>query len=83
MRRVGIDTLPTRRVTKWMDLEIPYRPAPLSKPKSKFHMVQQMYLTSFDVDPVEDPTDVIDECYTTAGMLESKYDRAASSFLCG
>ena len=74
LRRLQIDPLPSQRVIKWMDMKVPYHPVPLKQ--HRFRMVQSMFLQSCEPSVIEeeDPTDVIGECYSTAKILDSKYE---------
>ena len=76
LKRVQIDPLPSQRIVKWMDLQIPYRETTTAQ--DKFRRVQQMYLQATELQDKStfsselDPDSVIDECCHTATILESK-----------
>ena len=74
LSRLQIDPLPSQRVVKWMDMKVPYRPIP--KKQHRFRMMQSLFLQSCEPSVIEeeDPTDVIGECFSTAKILDSKYE---------
>ena len=75
LKRVQIDPIPSRRVVKWMDLELPYREVETNA-KTKFQQVQAQFLQSLDQEeyPDKDEDEPMAGCFATH-LLESKYDK--------